>query len=80
MLLAQAFLRRRPVRDQARMLEVKPFLDALAVADPADPEVRALRRELEELRVQLFAQEPGAKGGVSAKKLAQRVQRLRRAP
>jgi hypothetical protein len=29
--------------------------------------------------VQLFAQELGAKGGVSPKKLAQRVQRLRRA-
>ena len=71
---------RDPLKDQARMLEVKPFLDALALADPADPEARALRRELEELRVQLFAQELGAKGGVSAKKLAQRVQRLRRAP
>ena len=54
--------------------------EALADADPADAETQALRRELEELRVQLFAQELGAKGGVSAKKLAQRVQRLRRAP
>ena len=71
---------RDPLKDQARMLEGKPFLDALALADPADPEARAMRRELEELRVQLFAQELGAKGGVSAKKLAQRVQRLRRAP
>jgi ATP-dependent helicase HrpA len=61
------------------MLELAPFVEALARADPADAETQALRRELEELRVQLFAQELGAKGGVSPKKLAQRVQRLRRA-
>jgi ATP-dependent helicase HrpA len=70
---------RDPTRDQQRMLELAPFVEALARADPADAETRALRRELEELRVQLFAQELGAKGGVSPKKLAQRVQRLRRA-
>jgi ATP-dependent helicase HrpA len=69
---------RDPTRDQQRMLELAPFVEALANADPADAETRALRRELEELRVQLFAQELGAKGGVSPKKLAQRVQRLRR--
>ena len=71
---------RDPARDQQRMLELAPFAQALAQADPADAETQALRRELEELRVQLFAQELGAKGGVSAKKLAQRVQRLRRSP
>jgi ATP-dependent helicase HrpA len=70
---------RDPTRDQQRMLELAPFVEALARADPADAETQALRRELEELRVQLFAQELGAKGGVSPKKLAQRVQRLRRA-
>jgi ATP-dependent helicase HrpA len=69
---------RDPVRDQQRMLELAPFNEALSNADPADAETRALRWELEELRVQLFAQELGAKGGVSPKKLAQRVQRLRR--
>jgi ATP-dependent helicase HrpA len=69
---------RDPGRDQQRMLELAPFAEALANADPADAETRALRWELEELRVQLFAQELGAKGGVSPKKLAQRVQRLRR--
>ena len=69
---------RDPARDQARMLELAPFVEALANADPADAETQALRWELEELRVQLFAQELGAKGGVSPKKLAQRVQRLRR--
>jgi ATP-dependent helicase HrpA len=69
---------RDPTRDQQRMLELAPFAEALADADPADAETQALRWELEELRVQLFAQELGAKGGVSPKKLAQRVQRLRR--
>ncbi|MBV2210194.1 MAG: ATP-dependent RNA helicase HrpA [Thermomonas sp.] len=68
---------RDPVKDQARMLELKPFADALAVADLAHPEAQALRWELEELRVQLFAQELGVKGGVSAKRLAVRVQQLK---
>lgn len=54
---------RDPVRDQQRMLELAPFITALATADPGHPEARALRWELEELRVQLFAQELGAKGG-----------------
>ena len=68
---------RDPTRDQARMLELKPFADALANADPGDAEAQALRRELEELRVQLFAQELGVKGGVSPKRLAARLERLR---
>ncbi len=68
---------RDPTRDQARMLELAPFTAALAAADPADPEARALRWELEELRVSLFAQELGAKGGVSPKRLAARMERLR---
>jgi ATP-dependent helicase HrpA len=69
---------RDPVRDQARMLELAPFAAALAAAGPDDPEARALRWELEELRVQVFAQELGAKSGISAKRVAARVQRLRR--
>ncbi|MFN7183997.1 MAG: ATP-dependent RNA helicase HrpA [Thermomonas haemolytica] len=68
---------RDPGKDQARMLELVPFQQALAAADPDDPQARALRWELEELRVQLFAQELGAKGGVSAKRLAARIQQLR---
>ena len=64
---------RDPVRDQARMLELKPFADALAAADPGDPAAKALCWELEELRVATFAQELGVKGGVSAKKLAGRL-------
>ena len=71
---------RDPVRDQARMLELKPFADALddARARGADaaPGWQALRWDLEELRVSLFAQELGARGGVSAKKPAARLASL----
>lgn len=73
---------RDPVRDQARMLELKPFADALAQATQAGeadaPQWQALRWDLEELRVSLFAQELGTRGGVSPKKLAQRLSQLRR--
>ena len=72
---------RDPTRDQARMLELKPFADALADAQASgaanDPEWQALRWDLEELRVSLFAQELGTRGGVSPKKLAARLARLR---
>ena len=71
---------RDPVRDQARMLELAPFADALAEgrgAGAGDARWQALRWELEELRVATFAQELGAKGGVSPKKLAARIARLR---
>jgi ATP-dependent helicase HrpA len=66
-----------PVRDQARMLELQPFVAALAqarVRGIADrPEWRALRWDLEELRVSLFAQELGAKPGVSVKRLMRQL-------
>lgn len=72
---------RDPARDQARMLELKPFADALADARTDDqdqtPEWQTLRWQLEELRVSLFAQELGARGGVSPKKLAARLAQLR---
>jgi ATP-dependent helicase HrpA len=71
---------RDPVRDQARMLELKPFVDAMADARDrgidASPGWQALRWELEEFRVSMFAQELGAKGGISAKKLATRLAQL----
>ncbi len=67
---------RDPGKDQVRMLEVQPFVAALASADPSDPEAQALRWELEELRVSLFAQELGAKGGVSSKRLVARLRLL----
>ena len=72
---------RDPARDQGRMLDLKPFVDALADARDRGLDRlagwQALRWELEELRVSLFAQELGAKGGVSAKKLAARLTQLR---
>src|SRR5690606_26464662 len=56
-------LRRDPARDQARMLEVRPFEQALEAAEAAglagDPRWQALRWKLEEWRVSLFAQELG---------------------
>src|SRR5690606_33354119 len=71
---------RDPVRDQARMLELEPFAKALAGAAASGeidgPEWQALRWDLEELRVSLFAQELGSRG-VSPKKLAARLARLR---
>ena len=72
---------RDPIRDQARMLELKPFADALAEAAAEgladDPDWQALRWDLEELRVSLFAQELGARGAVSPKKLSARLAQLR---
>jgi ATP-dependent helicase HrpA len=70
-----------PPRDQARMLELQPFLDALAQARAtgvADrPGWQELRWDLEELRVSLFAQELGAKPGVSVKRLVRQLGALR---
>jgi ATP-dependent helicase HrpA len=70
---------RDPARDQARMLELKPFADAVRealAADPRDVRWQSLRWDLEELRVATFAQELGARGGVSPKKLAARIAQL----
>ncbi len=81
MILRAERAKRDPPRDQARMLELKPFVDALndaRVQGRADrPEWAALRWDIEELRVSLFAQELGFRSGISAKKLAQRVAALR---
>ncbi len=81
MILRTERAKRDPPRDQARMLELRPFLDALDDAQARGLRGRAqwqaLRWDLEELRVSLFAQELGAKTGISAKKLAQRVAALR---
>ena len=81
MILRSERAKRDPPRDQARMLELRPFLDALDEAQARGLRGRAqwqaLRWDLEELRVSLFAQELGAKTGISAKKLAQRVAALR---
>jgi ATP-dependent helicase HrpA len=69
-----------PVKDQARMLELRPFDEALARARAdgrdAAPAWQAFRHDLEELRVQVFAQELGTKRAVSAKKLAKQLEAL----
>ena len=83
MILRTERAKRDPPRDQARMLELHPFLEALEAGEQQGlrdrPQWQALRWDLEELRVSLFAQELGARTGISAKKLAQRVAALRQA-
>ncbi len=82
MLLRTERAKRDPPRDQARMLELRPFLDALRTARGQGlqerPQWQALRWDIEELRVSLFAQELAGRGGMSAKKVAQRVADLQR--
>ncbi|KRG79407.1 DEAD/DEAH box helicase [Stenotrophomonas ginsengisoli] len=82
MLVRAERAKRDPAKDQARMLELTPFADALHAARLAgragDAQWQALRWDLEELRIQTFAQELGVRGTVSAKKLAQRVAALQR--
>jgi ATP-dependent helicase HrpA len=74
--------KRDPTRDQQRMLELAPFVQALeeakALGQAHSEDWQALRWDIEELRVSLFAQELGARPGVSPKKLAQRLATLRR--
>ena len=62
------------------MLELAPFVEALVQArlegKGDEPGWREFRRDLEELRVSIHAQELGARGNVSSKKLARRLQAL----
>lgn len=70
---------RDPSKDQSRMLELKPFVDALDTLKPAQrltPSWVAFRKALEELRVATFAQELGFESGTSVKKLHTRLERL----
>ena len=71
---------RDPTRDQQRMLEVQPFAKALDEARrrgiALEPGWQALRWDLEELRVSLFAQELGTRRQVSAKRLARQLEAL----
>jgi len=71
---------RDPLRDQQRMLELAPFVEALAQAGLEEtgdePGWQDFRRDLEELRVSIHAQELGARGNVSSKKLARRLKAL----
>ncbi|MDH5833089.1 DUF3418 domain-containing protein [Luteimonas kalidii] len=72
---------RDPLRDQQRMLDLKPLVDALAEVEAAglgDASAReALRWDLEEVRVSVFAQELVARGAPTAKKLMSRIVALR---
>ncbi|MBS7456760.1 ATP-dependent RNA helicase HrpA [Coralloluteibacterium stylophorae] len=83
MLLRTERAKRDPARDQQRMLEIAPFVEALDAARAAgkagSADWQGLRWDIEELRVSLFAQELGTRGAVSAKRLARRVEALRAA-
>jgi len=66
-----------PQKDQARMLELRPYDEALRAAPaPLSPAWQELRHDLEELRVQTFAQELGTRRPVSHKRLARQLERL----
>ena len=68
-----------PVRDQARLLELQPFAEAVEAARARGPLPQAWREfqhDLEELRVQTFAQELGTRRPVSHKRLARQLQQL----
>ncbi len=69
-----------PLKDQARMLELKPYAEALGVAmaaaTPLPPAWQAFRHDLEELRVQTFAQDLGTRRPVSHKRLARQLEQL----
>jgi ATP-dependent helicase HrpA len=73
-----------PVRDQARMLEIAPFAEALAQAreaavargQPLSGAWRAFQHDLEELRVQTFAQELGTRRSVSFKRLSRALEQM----
>ncbi len=66
-----------PIKDQARMLELKPFTDSLAKHSAATEhlsvEWQRFWQDTEELCVQMFAQELSLKGAVSAKRLAKQL-------
>ncbi|MEO8161805.1 MAG: DUF3418 domain-containing protein, partial [Arenimonas sp.] len=69
-----------PQKDQARMLEIRPYSEALHAArakpPPLSPGWQAFRHDLEELRVQTFAQELGTRRPVSPKRLARQLEQL----
>ena len=69
-----------PIKDQARLLELQPYADALARAQekfaPLPSAWLEFQQDLEELRVQTFAQELGTRRPVSHKRLARQLQQL----
>ncbi|MFT3806847.1 ATP-dependent RNA helicase HrpA [Arenimonas sp.] len=71
-----------PVKDQARLLELRPYAEALERARETGQGGREawqeFRQDLEELRVQTFAQELGTRRPVSHKRLAKQLEGLSR--
>ena len=68
-----------PVKDQARLLEAKPFNDAVVrmLEQSVDTaESHRFRQDVEELNVQIFAQELALKGAVSRKHLSRQMSLL----
>ena len=69
-----------PVKDQGRLLELQPYAAALARAQekhsPLPGAWLEFQQDLEELRVQTFAQELGTRRPVSHKRLARQLQQL----
>lgn len=69
-----------PVKDQARMLEVKPFVDVLikqlARNDGLSLVWQRYWLDVEELCVHTYAQELAVKGGSSAKRLAKQISQI----
>lgn len=65
-----------PVKDQLRLLEVKAFNEEvirLQSTDASDGRMTQFRQDVEELNVQIFAQELALKGAVSAKRVAKHL-------
>jgi ATP-dependent helicase HrpA len=66
-----------PLKDQARMLELRTYDEALRAAPrPLRADWQQFRHDLEELRVQTFAQELGTRRPVSHKRLARQLEIL----
>ncbi len=74
-------LREGPTRDAERMLPIRRLEAehaALVAAHGLTASLDEVRWRCEELRVQTFAQQLGTEGSVSAKRIAEQLQRIRR--
>jgi ATP-dependent helicase HrpA len=67
-----------PRKDQARMLVVRDFELQLAAIKTPHPEVDTIRWSIEELRVQLFAQDLGTREAVSEKRIQRAIELVQR--
>jgi ATP-dependent helicase HrpA len=76
-----------PVKDQERVRQVAPYVEALRKLRAEPPRTLAARREIEtfrwmieEFKVSVFAQELGTAMPVSAKRLDQQLELTRQTP